>query len=122
MTEPAYYRLSEVEDLFRISRDSLIRWARAGIFVIQGENRGRRVTGPSVRAALRLLEQGVDLWQIVKESERNASRAAQPTAKGRSTRTQKDNGGISHHQTEADDSPALPPLMSKKPAWLKRIT
>lgn len=36
MTEPAYYYLADVEDLFRLSRDSLTRWARAGIFVLTG--------------------------------------------------------------------------------------
>jgi len=121
MTEPAYYYLAEVESLFRISRDSLTRWARAGIFVIQGQNRGRRVTGPSVRAALRRLEQGEDLWQSVKESEERAARAAQPTARARSTKTVTGNGGISPQPTEGADSPVFEPLASKPPAWLKKI-
>ena len=42
MAEPAYYYLAEVEEMFRIGRDTLIRWARAGIFELQGENRDRR--------------------------------------------------------------------------------
>lgn len=74
--QPAYYRLAEVEALFRLSRDSLVRWARAGIFDLQGENRGRRATGASVRAAMRLLEEGADLWGMVKEQELAASRAS----------------------------------------------
>lgn len=72
--QPAYYRLAEVEELFRIGRDSLTRWARAGIFDLQGENRGRRATGASVRAAMRMLEEGADLWGMVKERELAASR------------------------------------------------
>ena len=118
MTEPAYYYLSEVEDLFRISRDSLIRWARAGIFDLQGENRGRRATGASVRAALRRLENGEDLWQVAKASEQAAQ---QPTAKARSTKTPKAAGGISRPRTKADDSPESAPLQSKPPSWLKKI-
>jgi hypothetical protein len=116
MTEPAYYRLSEVEELFRISRDTLIRWARAGIFDLQGENRGRRATGVSVRAALGRLEAGEDLWQVVKESEQ---RAVSRTARAQSTRTKQANGGTSHPHSTASDSPEFEPLASKPPSWLK---
>lgn len=118
MAEPAYYYLAEVEELFRISRDSLARWARAGIFVLQGQNRGRRATGASVRAALRRVEAGEDLWQVVRESEAGA----QPTARGRSTKTPAASGGTSHPRTKSDDSLEFEPLVSKPPSWLERIT
>lgn len=119
MAEPAYYYLSEVEAMFRISRDTLIRWSRAGIFDLQGENRGRRATGASVRAAYQRLEHGEDLWEVVR---RHEQRAAQPTAKARSTKTKPDNGGTSHRRTNDADSLVSEPLTKKGPSWLKRIT
>lgn len=118
MAEPAYYYLAEVEEMFRIGRDTLIRWARAGIFELQGENRGRRATGASVRAAYQRLEQGEDLWEVARRHER----APQPMARARSTKTSTDSGGTSHHPTKGADSLVSEPLQSKRPVWLKKIT
>lgn len=119
--DPAYYYLSEVEELFRLSRDSLIRWAKAGIFDLQGTNRGRRATGASVRAAYARQEAGEDLWQAVKESESRARSAAKPTAKVRSTKTEKESGGSSPRPKVDAESLADAPLVSKPQSWLKRI-
>jgi hypothetical protein len=121
MIEPAYYYLSEVEDMFRLSRDSLTRWAKAGIFVLTGENKGRRVTGASVRAAYARQEAGEDLWLVVKQYESSAPSEPKRTARARSTRTKEAPGGTRPQpKTESDSSP-FEPLVSKKPDWLKRI-
>ena len=121
MTEPAYYYLSEVEEMFRLSRDSLTRWAKAGIFVMTGENKGRRVTGASVRAAYARQENGEDLWLVVKQHESSAPSAPKPTAKVRSIKTKEAPGGTHPQPTKANDSSPFEPLRSKKPDWLKRI-
>ncbi len=119
MSEPAYYLLKEVEALFRLSRASLTRWAKAGIFDLHGANKGRRVSGASVRAAQRRVEQGEDLWQVVKESE---ARAAQRTERAVSTKMRKADGGISRLHTTESDSLASRPLMSKPHSWRKKTT
>ena len=121
MTEPAFYYLSEVEEMFRLSRDSLTRWAKAGIFVLQGENKGRRVTGASVRAALARIEKGEDLWLVVKQHESSAPSAPKRTAKVRSTRISAVPGGTRPQPTKDSDSDPFEPLVSKTPDWLKRI-
>lgn len=107
--QPAYYRLAEVEELFRLSRDSLVRWARAGIFDLQGENRGRRATGASVRTAMRLLEEGADLWGMVKERELAASRAS-IVSRPRKAKS----------QPVSDTSGASEELTSKQHTWKKK--
>lgn len=121
MSEPAYYYLSEVEDMFRLSRDSLTRWAKAGIFVMTGENKGRRVSGASVRAAFARQENGEDLWLVVKQYESNAPSEPRRTAKARSTRTSVEPGGTPRPPTKDDASDEFEPLVSKRPDWLKRI-
>jgi hypothetical protein len=121
MTEPAYYYLAEVEKLFCLSRDSLQRWVRAGIFVVQGENRGRRATGASVRAAYARQEQGEDLWAAVKQYESNERSAPKRMAKVRSIKTNAESGGTRPQPRTEQDSSQFEPLQSKKPDWLKRI-
>ena len=121
MTEPAFYYLSEVEEMFRLSRDSLTRWAKAGIFVLQGENKGRRVTGASPRAAIARIEKGEDLWLVVKQYESNAPSEPKPTAKARSTKIRAVSGGTHPQPTTAGASPEFEPLVSKPQSWLKRI-
>ena len=117
MAEPAYYKLSDVEALFGISRDTLTRWAAAGIFEIHGSGWGRRVTGVSVRAALARVERGEDLWATAR-----SARAPQPTAEAVSTKTVKAAGGSSRRRSTAADSDESAPLAAKPPSWLKRIT
>lgn len=119
MADQAYYYLTEVEELFRISRDSLTRWARAGIFDLQGQNRGRRATGASVRAALRRVEAGEDLWRVVKERE---AAEAQPMVKARAIKTARGGGGISPQPSKGSDSLVSEPLTSKPHSWRKKTT
>lgn len=121
MTEPAYYYLSEVETMFRLSRDSLIRWGKAGIFVLTGENKGRRVTGASVRAAYARQEAGEDLWLVVKQHEGSAPSEPKPMAKARSIKTNAVPGGTPRQPIKDSDSGPFEPLVSKQPEWLKRI-
>lgn len=121
MTEPAYYFLADIEKMFALSRDSLTRWIRAGIFVAQGENKGRRITGASARAAYARQEQGEDLWAVVKQYESSARSAPKPTAKVRSIKTSAESGGTPRPQKTANASQEFEPLVSKKPEWLKRI-
>jgi len=121
MSEPAYYYLSEVEEMFRLSRDSLTRWAKAGIFVLHGENKGRRVTGASVRAAYARQEAGEDLWLVVKQYENSAPFAPKRIVKARSTKTNAAPGGTRPQPTKESDSSQFEPLVSKQPGWLKRI-
>lgn len=121
MTEPAYYYLGEVEAIFKLSRDSLTRWARAGIFVLTGENKGRRVTGASVRAAYARQEAGEDLWLVVKQHESSAPSAPKRTAKARSIKINVVPGGTHPPPKTANESAPFDPLVSKKPDWLKKI-
>jgi 1,2-phenylacetyl-CoA epoxidase PaaB subunit len=121
MTEPAFYYLSEVEEMFRLSRDSLTRWAKAGIFVLQGENKGRRVTGASARAAYARLEAGEDLWLVVKQHESSAPSEPKPMARVRSIKTKEAPGGMARQPIKDSDSDLFEPLVSKQPEWLKRI-
>jgi hypothetical protein len=121
MSEPAYYYLSEVEELFRLSRDSLTRWARAGIFVLSGENKGRRVSGASVRAAYARQEAGEDLWLVVKKHESSAPSEPKRTVKARSIKTRGESGGTRPQLTTDSASDPFEPLQSKRPDWLKRI-
>ena len=121
MSDPAYYYLAEVEEMFRLSRDSLTRWAKAGIFVVIGENKGRRVSGASVRAAYARQEAGEDLWLVVKQHESNAPSAPKPTARARSTKTSAASGGTRPQPTKDSASDQFEPLQSKRPDWLKRI-
>lgn len=119
MIEPAYYRLKEVEEIFRISRDTLTRWARAGLFELTGQNRGRRAMGESVRATYARAQAGEDLWLYVKRFEQ-AER--QRMAKAPSIRTRKGGGGTSPRPPMENDSLASAPLTSKGPDWLKKIS
>jgi hypothetical protein len=110
-TEPAFYRLAEVEDLFRISRDTLLCWARAGIFDLQGENRGRRATGASVRAAYRRIDEGENLWEVAKRRTFDSALPAPVRRKRRATPEVSSRDAV---QVES-------PLVKKGPAWLKKI-
>jgi hypothetical protein len=122
MLEPLYYRLSEAERLLSVSRDTLLRFERAGLLVMHGKNHGKRVTGASLRALALRIEQGEDLWHAVQQSESPAPSAPKRMARGRSTRTRPGDGGISHQPKTASDSLASEPIPSKQPAWLKKIT
>ncbi len=121
MTEPAFYYLSEVEEMFRLSRDSLTRWAKAGIFVLQGENKGRRVTGASARAAIARIEKGEDLWLVVKQHESSAPSEVKPTAKVRSTGIKEVTGGTRPQPTKDSDLDPFEPIASNPRSPFKRI-
>lgn len=121
MIEPAYYYLSEVEELFRLSRDSLTRWAKAGIFVLTGENKGRRVTGASVRAAYARQEAGEDLWLAVKQYESSAPSEPKPTVRAQSTRTNEARGGTRPQPKTESDSSQFEPLVNRGHDKLRRI-
>lgn len=124
MTEPAYYRLSEVESLLSCSRNSLLRLERAKMLVIHGQNHGRSVTGASYRALAKRIDAGEDIWDALRVAEQNAEPA--PSAqkrmvKAQSTRTKQANGGISRPPTKDGESQEFEPLQSKGQDWLKRI-
>ena len=67
--EQLYYKLTEAEQILRVSRDTLLRLHRAGLIVLHGENHGRCVTGVSLRALAARIEQGEDIWAVLKASE-----------------------------------------------------
>ncbi len=59
MTEPAYYKLTEVEALLRCSRDTINRLERVGLLKVDGAtSRQRRANGGSVRRLLARIEKG----------------------------------------------------------------
>ena len=124
--EQLYYKLIEAEQILRVSRDTLLRLHRAGLIVLHGENHGRCVTGVSLRALAARIEQGEDIWAVLKASEaarENPARSApKRTARARSTRTNEASGGTSPRQRMDADSLASAPLLSKPPAFLKKIT
>lgn len=122
MIEPLFYKLSEAEQLLSISRDTLLRFERAGLIHTQGKNHGKRVTAASLRALAARIEQGEDVWAVVQASESPAPSAPRRTGRGRSIRTNEASGGISPHPKTDDDSRGCAPLVSKPPAWLKEIT
>ena len=66
MLDQIFYRLAEAERILACSRDTLLRYARVGLLVLQGENHGRRVTGASLRALNLRQEQGEDLCATLK--------------------------------------------------------
>src|SRR6266508_1165369 len=126
MTEPAYYKLTEVEVLLRCSRDTINRLERVGLLKVNGAtSRQRRANGGSVRRFLARIEKGESLWDLL-----HAATAAQsapgPTAKAPSTTTATGGSGAtsrrrstksgSHGNTSATATPASTP-----PSWLKRI-
>src|SRR5262245_27605846 len=91
MMEQLYYKLTDAEQILQMSRDTLLRLHRAGLVVLHGENHGRCVTGISLRALAARIEQGEDIWAVLKaiEAARESPEPFAPkrTAKGRSTRT-----------------------------------
>ena len=122
--ERAYYKLAEAEELLSCSRDSLLRLARAGMLIIHGQNHGRSVTGASYRALTKRIDAGEDIWAALRAAEQNAEpapSAPKRTAKARSTKTSKADGGTSRPQKTESESQEFEPLVSKRPGWLKRI-
>jgi hypothetical protein len=97
--EQLYYKLSEAEQTLRVSRDTLLRLHGARLIVLHGENHGRCVTGVSLRALAARIEQGEDIWAVLKaiEAARESPAPSAPkrTARGRSTRTNEASGGTS---------------------------
>lgn len=122
MLDRLYYTLSEAEEMLQTSRFGLKRLERAGLIAIHGENHGKRVTGKSLRDLERRIAEGEDIWAVVRQSESPARSEPKPTAKARSTKTSKADGGSNPHQKTERDSLASAPLQSKPPAWLKEIT
>lgn len=121
MIDALFYKLSEAEQLLSVSRDTLLRFERAGLIVFQGKNHGKRVTGASLRALAARIEQGEDLWATLADVERARS-APKPTARARSSKTNAESGGTSHPRETASDSLASAPIPSQGPSWLKEIT
>lgn len=74
---PVYYKLTEVEQLFRVSRDTVTRLERAGLLQVHGRNQGRLAVGTFVRALrARIEEDGEDLWEILRAAEAKAGAGA----------------------------------------------
>ena len=121
MLDQIFYKLNEAERILACSRDTLLRYARVGLLVLQGENHGRRVTGASLRALNLRQEQGEDLCATLRKLE-SAPSAAPPTGKGRFTKTSKADGGTNPRPKTSNDSLASEPIASVAPAWLKKIT
>lgn len=122
MLDQIYYHLDDAERILACSRDTLYRYERVGLLILQGEHRSRRVTGASLRALSARIEQGEDICATLKALESGAPSEAKPTAKVRSIKTKPAVGGISPQPRMDSGSLADAPLVSKRPAWLKEIT
>lgn len=122
MLDQIYYHLDDAERILACSRDTIYRYERAGLLTLQGEHRSRRVTGASLRALDKRIQEGEDICATLKSLESGARSDPKPTAKGRSTKTPKAAGGINRPQRTDSDSLANAPLVSQRPAWLKEIT
>lgn len=124
MLDQIFYYLEDAERILACSRDTLARYVRVGMLVAQGENHGRRITGASLRALNKRIEEGEDICATLKalENENPAPSERKPTAKARSTKTQKADGGTSPRQKIESGSLASAPLQSNPPSWLKKIT
>jgi hypothetical protein len=120
MLPQAYYYLADAESILAVSRHTIGRLEAVGLLLTTGKNRGKRVQGASLRALVARIEEGGDLWQILHAAE-SARSEPKLTAKARSTKTNKADGGSSRHQRTESALNEFEPLQSKKPEWLKEI-
>jgi cytosine/adenosine deaminase-related metal-dependent hydrolase len=93
MLDRLYYTLNEAQEILQTSRAGLKQLERAGLIVMHGANHGKRVTGASLRALEQRIAEGEDIWAVVKASENPALSEPKRTARGRSTKIVKDDGG-----------------------------
>ncbi len=121
MSEPAYYYLSEVCAMFRVSADTINRLVRLGILVAHGRSAGRRFQGAAARALHARIEQGEDLWQIKADAEKAHALAPTDTEVSTSMKSAK-NGTSSRRKRQGSARRASATGPTKLPPdWLKRI-
>jgi hypothetical protein len=65
-TEPAFYKLPEVETILNLSYQTIYRLCRLGILVKTGRSKGVLISAQSVHALVTWMEQGGDKWDAPK--------------------------------------------------------